>query len=51
MPLCRKTNLKRHADTERPPPDRTGVSTSRKTGSVMVPGEGGLTGILFAWLS
>ena len=43
-----KGNLKRHGDTERPWPGRTGVPTSRKTGSVMVPGEGGLTGILFA---
>ena len=44
-------NLKRHADTERPRPDRTELQTSRKTGSVIRPGEGGLTGILFAWLS
>jgi len=44
---CRKPNLKRHADTERPParPDRT--PESRKTGSVILPGEGGLSGTLF----
>jgi hypothetical protein len=44
----RKPNLKRHGDTDRPRPSRTGVPTSRKTGSVILPGEGGLTGILFA---
>jgi hypothetical protein len=44
----RKPNLKRHADTERPRPDRTEPQTSRKTGSVIRPGEGGLTGMLSA---
>src|ERR1700732_3273622 len=43
---ARKPNLQRHARNDRPGPGRTGVPTSRKTGSVIVPDEGGLTGIL-----
>ena len=45
-PMFQKTNLRRHARNDGPGPGRTGVPTSRKTGSVIVPDEGGLTGIL-----
>jgi hypothetical protein len=46
LSIGRKRNLERHTQSQHPTPGRNTRQASRKTGSVNLPGEGGLTGIL-----